>query len=96
LIIPNVYGVPVAFLGVPNTEPLAAAGVLLAVAPELPELAELLEPLELQPAATSPMTATVAGRSHLGGFICASFGEGCYLSVMVEGKRPPQAAVSPR
>jgi hypothetical protein len=96
LIIPNVYGVPVAFLGVPNTEPLAAAGVLLAVELELAELAELEEPLELQPAATSPMTATVAGRSHLGGFICASFGEGCYLSVMAEGKRPPQAAVSPR
>jgi hypothetical protein len=60
--------VPVAFLGVPNTDPLAAAAVLLAPAVldelELPELAELL-----QPAATSAATASAPAPSHLGRII---------------------------
>jgi hypothetical protein len=72
LIIPNTYGVPVAFLGVPSTallavvEPalellLAAAGLLLAAAELL--LLELLEP---QPAANMPIAATAAIEpSHL-------------------------------
>jgi hypothetical protein len=65
------YGLPVAFLGAPNTELLAVPEVLLDVG--VPELLELLEPLELQPAATSPITASAAALSHLGCFICASF-----------------------
>jgi hypothetical protein len=98
LIIPKTYGVPVAFLGVPNTElPAAAAAVVLLAAGVL-EAPELLELLELQPAATSPVTASATALSHMGRFIFASF-------VMVESsvrvlgfgwKRPPQAAVSPR
>jgi hypothetical protein len=69
LIIPKVYGEPVAFLGVPNTEVLAAAVVLLDAGvlelPELPELLELLEPLELQAAAVSTSTAAPVTLSHL-------------------------------
>jgi hypothetical protein len=66
LIIPKVYGEPVAFLGVPNTEVLAAAVVLLdAGVLELPELLELLEPLELQAAAVSTSTAAPVTLSHL-------------------------------
>jgi hypothetical protein len=73
LIIPNTYGVPVAFLGVPSTallaavEPalellLAAAGLLLAAA----ELLLLLELLEPQPAANIPIAAMAAIEpSHL-------------------------------
>jgi hypothetical protein len=57
LIIPNTYGVPVAFLGVPNTALLAAADV--------PPDEGGLELLELQPAAASPMTASAAAQSHL-------------------------------
>ena len=96
MIIPKTYGVPVAFLGVPNTEPLAVAGVLLDA--EVLEPPELLELLELQPAATSPVTASATALSHMGRFIFASF-------VMVEflgqgfgfgWKRSGQAAVSPR
>jgi hypothetical protein len=56
LIIPKTYGVPVAFFAVPNTElPPAAAEELPDVG--VPEPVELLEPLELQPAATRPVTA---------------------------------------
>jgi hypothetical protein len=55
-------------LGVPNTDPLAAAAVLLAPAvldePELLELPELL-----QPAATSAATASAPAPSHLGRII---------------------------
>jgi len=64
LIIPKTYGVPVAFFAVPNTElPVPAA------AEELPEVAvpepvELLEPLELQPAATRPVTASATALAH--------------------------------
>jgi hypothetical protein len=96
LIIPKTYGVPVAFLGVPNTEPLAAAGVLLDA--EVLEPPELLELLELQPAATSPVTASATALSHMGRFIFASFvmveslGQGSWVG----WKRPRQAAVSPR
>jgi hypothetical protein len=94
LIIPKTYGEPVAFLGVPNTELLAAAVVL----PDegVPELLELLELLELQAAAVSASTAAAVTLSHLSGFICASFGDGVYLSVRVSQRRPAQAAVSPR
>jgi hypothetical protein len=94
LIIPKTYGVPVAFLGVPNTEPLAAAGVLLLAA----GLLELLELPELHPAATSPITAITITLSHLGRFICASFlmmesfGQGSWVWLEAAG----QAAVSPR
>jgi hypothetical protein len=94
LIIPKTYGVPVAFFAVPNTElPPAAADVLPEVG--VPEPAELLEPLELQPAATRPVTARATALSHMGCLIFASF-------VMVEsfdqawGSGPAQAAVSPR
>jgi hypothetical protein len=94
LIIPKTYGVPVAFLGVPNTEVLAAAVVLLeAGALEVPEVLELLE---LQAAAVSASTAAAMMLSHLSGFICASFGDGIYLSVRMSRWRPAQAAVSPR
>jgi hypothetical protein len=66
LIIPKVYGEPVAFLGVPNTEVLAAAVVLLdAGVLVLPELLEPLEPLELQAAAVSTSTAAPVTLSHL-------------------------------
>jgi hypothetical protein len=82
---------------VPNTELLAAAVVLLdAGALELVELLELLELLELHAAAVTASTATAVTLSHLGGFICASFGDGVYLSVRVSQRRPAQAAVSPR
>jgi hypothetical protein len=94
LIIPKTYGEPVAFLAVPKTELLAAAAVLLDVAE--PELLELLEPLELQPAAVSVSTAAAVTLSHLRGFICSSFGGWLYLSVRVSRRRPAQAAVSPR
>jgi len=61
-----VYGEPVAFLGVPNTEVLAAAVVLLdAGVLVLPELLEPLEPLELQAAAVSTSTAAPVTLSHL-------------------------------
>ena len=60
------YGEPVAFLGVPNTEVLAAAVVLLdAGVLVLPELLEPLEPLELQAAAVSTSTAAPVTLSHL-------------------------------
>jgi hypothetical protein len=93
LIIPKTYGVPVAFFGVPNTELLAAA-VLLPDADVL-EPPELLEPLELQPAATRPVTARATALSHMGRLIFASF-------VVVESlgqggwEAARQAAVSPR
>jgi hypothetical protein len=94
LIIPKTYGVPVAFFAVPNTElPPAAAGELPDVG--VPEPVELLEPLELQPAATKPVTARATALSQMGCLIFASF-------VMVEsfdqawGSGSGQAAVSPR
>jgi hypothetical protein len=98
LIIPKTYGVPVAFFGVPTTElPAAAAVVLLdAGALEPVELAGLLELLELQAAAVSVSTAAAVTLSNLSGFICASFGDGVYLSVRMSRRRPDQAAVSPR
>jgi hypothetical protein len=68
LIIPKTYGEPVAFLGVPNTELLAAAVVL----PDDGVL-ELLELLELQPAAVSASTAAAATLSHLRRFILCFF-----------------------
>src|SRR6185295_11244798 len=72
LIIPKTYGVPVAFFAVPNTElPPAAAAVPPDVA--VPEPAELLEPLELQPAATRPVTARATALSQMGCLIFASF-----------------------
>jgi hypothetical protein len=65
---PKTYGEPVAFLGVPNTEPAAAADVLpAAVLLDPPAL--LLEPLELQPAATRPVTASATALSHMGRLI---------------------------
>jgi hypothetical protein len=70
LIIPKTYGVPVAFFAVPNTELPA-----LAAAEELPDVGvpEPLEPLELQPAATRPVTARATALSHMGCLIFASF-----------------------
>jgi hypothetical protein len=73
LIIPKTYGVPVAFFAVPNTElPEPAAAEEL---PDVgvPEPVELLEPLELQPAATRPVTARATALSHMGCLIFASF-----------------------
>jgi hypothetical protein len=71
LIIPKTYGEPAAFLGVPNTELLAAV-VVLPDAGVL-ELLELLEPLELQPAAVSASTAAAVTLSLLKGFILCFF-----------------------
>jgi hypothetical protein len=97
LIIPKTYGVPVAFFAVPNTElpePAPAAAEELSDV-GVPEPVELLEPLELQPAATRPVTARATALSHMGCLIITSF-------VMVEsfdqawGSGPGQAAVSPR
>jgi hypothetical protein len=65
---PKTYGEPVAFLGVPNTEPAAAAEVLPAAAVLEPP-ALLLEPLELQPAATRPVTASATALSQMGRLI---------------------------
>ncbi len=75
LIIPKTYGVPVAFLGVPNTEPLAAAALLPDVG--VPEPPEPLEPPALlQPAATSPVTARATALCHMGRLICSFFPDG--------------------
>jgi hypothetical protein len=64
--------VPVAFFGVPKTDELAAvlaAEVLLAEDPPLLVLLELLDP---QPAAISPVAAIAAAMpSHREHFICA-------------------------
>ena len=74
-------------------EALAAADVPPEVG--VPEPVALLEPLELQPAATRPVTARATALSHMGCLIFTSF-------VMVEsfdqawGSGPGQAAVSPR
>jgi len=71
LIIPNTYGLPVAFLGVPNEDELAlvvAAEVALVLLPDDPLLAllELLELLDPQPAARTAEAATAAAvPSHL-------------------------------
>jgi hypothetical protein len=94
LIIPKTYGEPVAFFGVPNTE-LPAAAVVPLDAGAL-ELLELVELLELQAAAVRVSTAAAVTLSNLSGFICASFGDGVYLSVRMSQRRPAQAAVSPR
>jgi hypothetical protein len=86
-------------LGVPNTEPLAAAVVLLdAGVLESPEPPELLELLELQPAATSPVTASATALSHMGRFIFASFvmveslgqGSWVWLEAVWSGGRLPE------
>jgi hypothetical protein len=71
LIIPKTYGVPAAFLGVPNTELLAAAVVLLDAGALEP--LEPLELLELQPAAVSASTAAAVTLSLLKGFILCFF-----------------------
>jgi hypothetical protein len=67
--------VPVAFFGVPNTDELAAvleAEVLLAEEPPLVALLVLLELLDPQPAAISPVAAIAAAMpSHRERFICA-------------------------
>jgi hypothetical protein len=63
LIIPKTYGVPVAFFAVPNALPLAAA-VVLPAAGVLESPVPLLEPLELQPAATRPVTASATALAH--------------------------------
>jgi hypothetical protein len=65
LIIPKTYGVPDAFLGVPNTE-LPAAAELLAVVLDLPELPEL------QPAAVNAIRVTTAALNDLRCFISVS------------------------
>jgi hypothetical protein len=70
LIIPNTYGVPVALCGVPKAEPLAADDGLAGVVAPLVELAgllaELVEPLELQPAAVSVSAATAMAATASG------------------------------
>src|SRR6516164_8491134 len=79
LIIPNTYGLPVAFFGVPNENELAVAVVVLVLPADDPLLllalvALLLELLDPHPAARSPVTATAAVRlSHLEDLICALF-----------------------
>ncbi|HUJ33884.1 MAG TPA: hypothetical protein VLW51_01655 [Solirubrobacteraceae bacterium] len=73
LIIPNTYGLPVAFLGVPNENELALevpAEVALVLLPDDPlpplEPLELLELLAPQPAARTAEAATAAAvPSHL-------------------------------
>jgi hypothetical protein len=73
LIIPNTYGLPVAFLAVPNeNEPalavVVAADVALVLLPDdpLPALVLLLELLDPQPAARTAEAATAAAvPSHL-------------------------------
>ena len=72
MIMPKTYGVPVAFLGVPN-DVLPAAAVEVLPAAGVLELLELLEPLELQPTAVSAMTLIAAALSDLSRFIWASF-----------------------
>jgi hypothetical protein len=86
LIIPNTYGVPVAFFGVPNENELAAAVVVPVLPPDdpllLPLLVLLLELLDPHPAARSPVTATATVRlSHLEDLICALFSSLVCLSV---------------
>jgi hypothetical protein len=83
LIIPNTYGLPVAFFGAPNENELAVAVVVLVLPPDDPLLVLLaalllalllLELLDPHPAARSPVTATAAARlSHLEDLICALF-----------------------
>src|SRR3974390_2851901 len=85
LIIPNTYGLPVAFLGGPNENRLAAAVAVLVVPPDAPLLEvlllalPLLELLDPHPAARRPVTTTAAARlSHLEDLICALFSSfGC-------------------
>jgi hypothetical protein len=91
LIIPNTYGEPVAFFGVPNTSLLVDAELPpLELAAALLELLELLEPLEPQPAASSPAVAIAAtAPSHRERFIVASL-------LVVDVQAPPPTAVSPR
>jgi hypothetical protein len=70
LIIPNTYGLPVAFLGVPNADDPAAvvvvADVALVAPDEPPLLLVVLELLDPQAAARSPEATTAAAvPSHL-------------------------------
>jgi hypothetical protein len=95
LIIPNTYGLPVAFFGVPKENELAFEAVDEALSP-LPAdplfVALVLELLDPHPAASSPVAATAAAAlSHLERFICDSpLGR-------VARERPGQAAAaSPR
>jgi hypothetical protein len=88
LIIPNTYGEPVAFFGVPRASLLVDAELPpLELAAALLELLELLEP---QPAASSPAVAIAAtALSHRERFIVASL-------LIVDVQAPPPTAVSPR
>src|SRR5262249_10025046 len=106
LIIPNTYGLPVAFFGVPNENELAAAVVVLVVAPDDPLLLPLpalvvalllLELLDPHPAARSPVTAATAARlSHLEDLICALFSSLVGSVGQVIWARRQAAADSPR
>jgi hypothetical protein len=77
LIIPNTYGLPVAFFAVPNTDDPPAAAVVVAEVALVPlpddplaALVVLLELLDPQPAAISPAAATTAAvPSHFERFI---------------------------
>ncbi|HWI71931.1 MAG TPA: hypothetical protein VNT55_08255 [Baekduia sp.] len=95
MIIPNTYGLPVAFFGAPNENALASdvdvdfAAVLLV--DEL-ALSELLDP---QPAASSPVAATAATvPTHLEDLMCALLLLYALLDPLV-GSRQATAA-SPR
>jgi hypothetical protein len=102
LIIPNTYGLPVAFFGVPNTDDVAAvvvADVALALLPDDPLLAlvVLLELLDPQPAAISPVAATTAAvPSHFERFICSALLWLCLGVNWAGGCRGYAAAASPR
>ncbi|MGO9889520.1 MAG: hypothetical protein ACLP0L_16635 [Solirubrobacteraceae bacterium] len=102
LIIPNTYGLPVAFLGVPNTDELAlvvAAEVALVLLLDDPLLALvlLLELLDPQPAAISPVAATTAAvPSHFERFICSALLWLCLRVNWAGDYRGQAAAASPR
>jgi hypothetical protein len=96
LIIPNTYGLPVAFFAVPNTEALEAvldADVALVLLPDdpLPALVELLELLDPQPAARTAEAATAAAvPSHLECVIYRSSWLCCWGTVRSRGGRFPE------
>jgi len=100
LIIPNTYGLPVAFFGVPNE--LAAAVAVVVVPPDAPLLGVLLallllELLDPHPAARRPVTTTAAARlSHLEDLICALFSSLVGSVGQVIWARRQAAADSPR
>jgi hypothetical protein len=95
LIIPNTYGLPVAFFGVPKENELAFVAevdVALALLADDPLRSLLLELVDPHPAASSPVAASVAAAlSHLERFICGS-----PLGRVANGKPDQATAASPR